>query len=130
VAINKSSVIGFILRELGYAQATVVAIVELISKDGPLAEAVVSAIVTAMNQDLAAFSGGKAVVGPPIPCKVDGTQYNLTLHFDPAPVVPQTIVTTPAGAQVSIAASVVSAAPVVATKPVIDQSVAGSQKPA
>jgi hypothetical protein len=82
--INPESVLGFVLKELGYGEAFIQKFLPLLGKNGAALEAVVTAIQDAIDTDSAAFAAGTAVVSPSVGASIDGHAYKLTVHADPA----------------------------------------------
>lgn len=83
MTLNQDSIVGFVLRELGYASAFIQNILGLAEKNGPQVEAAVAAVAQVVTTDAAAFQAGTAVTSPAVPASIEGHSYTVTVVFTP-----------------------------------------------
>lgn len=84
MALNRDSVVGFVLKELGYAEGFAANIIQLAETNGPEVEATISAVQQAITTDSAAFAAHQAVTSPSVGASVSGGAYKVTVVFTPA----------------------------------------------
>lgn len=83
MAINPHSVVGFLLRQAGYAEAEVGKILGIVQEKAPAVETVLQAISAAITDDAGAFAAGGPVASPAIDVSIDGHAYSVTVNFQP-----------------------------------------------
>ena len=84
MAINQDSIVGFVLRELGYGEDVIAKFLPLLGKNGSLISALVNAADAALSADAAAFAAGQAVTSPSVGGSVDGHAYKFVIQANPA----------------------------------------------
>ena len=84
MGLNPDSVLGFVLKELGYGEEFIAKFLPLIGKNGSTLEAIITAAQTAIETDAAAFAAGEPVTSPSVGGSVDGHAYKFTVVATPA----------------------------------------------
>lgn len=84
MALNPHSIVGFLLRNAGYAEQDVEKILGITQEYGPAAESVIQAVGNVIQADAAAFAAGQSVVSPAVGASIQNHAYKISVHFDPA----------------------------------------------